>query len=112
MMDNLLDFIERNKGATISPLTGQPIENQAGGYCVSIQDGAIIANLSIKKINKYLKKARKKKTLLGIWFNTKNKKFYLDFSQIIQDKKEALKVARENKQLAIFDLKNKQDIYL
>jgi|GEM_PF-2510348 hypothetical protein len=47
---------------------------------------------------------------IGLWLD--NNIMYIDISINIQDKTEALEFAKYNKQLAIYDLKNNDSIYL
>lgn len=49
---------------------------------------------------------------VGGWMDAKSGKYYLDISQNVQDKEQALQLAAERKQLAIFDLSTFESIYL
>lgn len=63
------------------------------------------------KIEEYLKKIQTQEGLfVGVWVD--EGEVYVDLSIHIIDYNEALEVARNNKQKAIFDLKNKTSIYL
>lgn len=63
------------------------------------------------KIEEYLKKIQTEEGLfVGVWVD--EGEVYVDLSIHILNYNEALEVARNNKQKAIFDLKNKTSIYL
>lgn len=49
---------------------------------------------------------------VGGWLDFQTGKYYLDISENVQDKEMALKLAKERKQLAIFDLSTFESIYL
>ena len=49
---------------------------------------------------------------LGTWINPENDKVYLDFSLTYNDLENAVRVAYNNEQLAIYDLKKNQEIRL
>ena len=49
---------------------------------------------------------------IGTWYNKKNGMVYLDTSIPFDNKKEALKFASDNQQLAIYDTRNNETIYL
>lgn len=63
------------------------------------------------KIEEYIEKIQTQEGLfVGVWVD--EGEVYVDLSIHILDYNEALEVARNNKQKAIFDLKNKTSIYL
>jgi hypothetical protein len=49
---------------------------------------------------------------VGGWFDAESGKYFLDISENVQDKEQALWLAAERKQLAIFDLSTFESIYL
>lgn len=49
-------------------------------------------------------------TYFGVWVD--ENKVYFDCTVLVEDTEEALKLAKSNKQLAIFDNENKTSIYL
>lgn len=49
---------------------------------------------------------------LGLWFNSEEKKWYLDLSENISELDEALRLGKERKQIAIWDCKNSKEITL
>lgn len=46
------------------------------------------------------------------WYNSENERFYFDATVIIQDRAKAIEFGRINKQIAIFDLDNLEEIKL
>lgn len=114
------DAIERG-GFTYNPVR---LKNRAAprrGYALSIRKDtekafdATIAREQLKgQIKEYVKKHRDlikaKGNYLGGWYDTQTKKIYIDISQVIRDKKEAVAAAKRAKQLAIYDLGNKETL--
>lgn len=63
----------------------------------------------------YLRSVRKKlrgdeKLYLGVWFNTKDRTYYLDVSQQVSSKREAVRLGRERRELAVWDVKAGEEI--
>lgn len=111
--EKIIEIIE-NKGATLdSNYNDFKSEN---GFMVSIEGQEVKVNKNdIQGIKKEIEKKRKfienKKGLyIGLWLD--NEIMYIDVSIHIIDYMEALEVARNNDQLAIYDLKNNDSIYL
>jgi len=107
-----------NSGASYCLETGKPI-NKKDGYMVSFMDLlminlnlapeddellSLIDNLVTKKINVI------QGDYLGGWID--DDKLYLDLSGYVQDEKYALHIAKKLNQKAIYDIKNKKNIYL
>ena len=86
------------------------------GYIVSLKGQEVKLNKNdIENIKKEIEKKRefikdKKGLYVGLWLE--DDIMYIDVSIHIIDYLEALEVARNNEQKAIFDLKNKDSIYL
>lgn len=104
-------IIERN-GLTIDE-NGE-IAKLSKGYMVSLYGYEKVISdikyLELAQVKRYLKLAKKLNAFVGFWID-KNK-IYLDLSINISNKKEALKIAKNNKQLAIFDCKKLVSIHL
>lgn len=49
---------------------------------------------------------------IGGWYNAKNGKFYYDATVVISDRSQAIEMGRMNRQIAIFDLDNLEEIEL
>ena len=91
------------------------MQNIESGYAVSFDKKTEVSTkrVTLKVIDRYLKKRPEKDNVIyGGWYNEKDEKYYLDYSMRVVNKQEALKIARENKQLAIFDLNKKRAIYV
>lgn len=111
--EKIMEIIE-NKGATLDKDLKDFKKNE--GFMVSLegQEKKIIKS-NIEEIKKEIEEKRKfienKKGLyIGLWLE--NDYIYTDISIHIEDKTEALETAKKNKQLAIFDLKNNDSLYL
>ena len=111
---DILKILNDNNGVTLD-LNGQPLKADKG-YLVSIKGYESIFNYSqIDNIilNSLIQKRIKESpnnAYIGLWLN--KARLYLDYSVLIQDKKKALMFAKDNDQLAIFDLKNKKEIFI
>ena len=109
----IMEIIE-NKGATLDYNLNN--FNSDKGFMVSIQGQEVKTDKNnIEEIKKEIEKKRefignKKGLFIGLWLD--NDIMFIDVSIHIIDYLEALEVARNNDQLAIFDLKKKDSIYL
>lgn len=114
MEDKKIIEIIKNEGATLDKNYNN--FNSNNGFMVSIKGQEIKVNKNdIQGIKKEIEKKRdfignKKGLYIGLWLD--NEIMYVDVSIHIIDYMEALEIARNNEQLAIFDLKNKDSIYL
>ena len=114
MKKNKIDMkkIIENGGMTLTK-TGQEF-NANDGYMASLQ-GFEFKSSDVKeaekKIYKYIEAIQDKDdAFVGVWVD---KEFtYVDISLHILDYLEAVEFARENNQLAIYDLKNNESVYL
>ena len=109
----IMEIIE-NKGATLDKDYNN--FSSSVGYMVSIQGQEVKTDKNnIEEIKKEIEKKRefignKKGLFIGLWLD--NDIMFIDVSIHIIDYMEALEVARNNDQLAIFDLQKKDSIYL
>lgn len=114
MKDNKIMEIIENKGATLDKNYNN--FSSDNGFMASIKGQEVKVNKNdIENIKKEIEKKRefiknKKGLYIGLWLD--NDIMYVDVSIHIIDYREALEVARNNEQLAIFDLKKKDSIYL
>lgn len=114
-MDNkkIIEIIE-NKGATLDK--DYKSINKKVGFMVSLYGEEIKTDIkNIEEIKKEIEKKKEKiknidNVYIGLWVD--NDIMYIDLSIHIIDYMEALEVGRDNKQLAIYDLKNNNSIYL
>lgn len=111
--ERIIEIIE-NRGATLDSNYNNFNSNE--GFMVSIKGQEVKVNKNdIQGIKKEIEKKRefignKKGLFVGLWLD--NDIMFIDVSIHIIDYMEALEVARNNDQLAIFDLKNNDSIYL
>lgn len=105
-------LIIENDGLTLS--SDGKIANISKGYMVSLEGHEKVVkkidHLELATVKRYLKNAKKLNAFVGFWVD--NGLIYLDLSINIKTKKEALKIAKNNKQLAIFDCKKLVSIHL
>lgn len=112
-LEDIKKIIE-NKGATLTRELQQASIN--GGFMVSLEgtetqtqgDDYQAINQAIKEKQDIIKD--NSNMFIGLWLD--NNIMYIDISININDKVEALEFAKYNKQLAIYDLKNNDSIYL
>ena len=102
--EKTIESIIKNGGGNLKDW--QPV-NYSNGYMVAIKKGAIINVNDTASIIKFINSVNGS---CGLWVN--NGFMYIDISINIQDKKEALQLASELKELAIFDCKELKDIPL
>lgn len=111
--EKIIEIIE-NKGATLD--SNYNNFNSDKGFMVSLKGEEVKVNKNdIQGIKKEIEKKRefiqnKKGLYIGLWLD--NDIMFIDVSIHIVDYLEALEVARNNDQLAIFDLEKKDSIYL
>lgn len=111
--EKIMEILE-NKGATLDQNYNN--FNSDKGFMVSIKGQEVKVNKNdIEEIKKEIEKKRefignKKGLFIGLWLDSDI--MFIDVSIHIIDYLEALEVARNNDQLAIFDLKKKDSIYL
>ena len=115
MLNNkMIKEILKNGGATLDANYNN--FNASVGYMVSIKGHEKKLNINdIENIKKEIIKKmelikNKKNCFVGLWVD--NDILYIDISKHIINYNRALEVARNNKQLAIYDLKNDKSIYL
>lgn len=109
----LKELVEKNGGFSVSP-NGDIARS---GFMVSIKDLYKI-NLDIidqDDVNFASDIASEIGGYIGGWLDvndTNINNFYMDISVNVKDKEKAIEIARENGQLAIFDVVNCETIYL
>lgn len=111
-LKKLKEMIIENEGLTLT--SEGEIASLKDGFMVSLYGYEKVIKdikyLELAQVKSYLKKAKKLDAFVGFWID--DEQVYLDISVNIGDKKEALRTARENKQLAIFDCLNVETIRL
>lgn len=97
------------EGFTVSAATLRPVKT---GYAVAVADTQNSFGLEgLGNVVKYVA-AHPEVNAFGGWYNKDNKKFYFDATVIVKDLAAAKELGRVNKQIAIFDLANLQEITL
>lgn len=109
--------ILKNGGFTLQGLT---LKDVSKGYACAIsghEEVIDLKDLNDEKITAYMEAKKQlieknKNLCFGAWHDTNTDKVYLDLSEVLNDKKTALKKAYKREQLAIFDLNTFESIYL
>lgn len=97
------------EGFTIDKNTLQPITK---GFSVAVANTQNSFGVSgAKKVIKYAKE-NKRINAVGGWLNSENGKYYYDAVIVCNTLEEAVILGKVNKQLAVFDLNNLQEIRL
>ena len=97
------------EGFTVNAQTLQPI---TAGYAIAIADTQnSFGNDGLKKVISYISK-HANINAVGGWYNSENKQFYYDATIVVNNLQEAIRLGKANKQIAIFDLNNMQEIRL
>ena len=101
-----LKKIIENGGATLT--TNFHAVTFNGGYQVSVEDYAVIKVRDLRKsfLNYLIKSTY---LYVGVWIENGNA--YIDISQNFKTKKDAMKIAKENNQISIYDWKNQKVVY-
>ena len=110
-LKELKNYIEQNHGATLTPTLDNATHNN--GFYVSLKDFETktrLSRLDIRTIKHYQEKAQKYGAYIGAWID--NGVLYLDISKHVKSKRKALKLARKNYQLAIYDIKKGKSVYI
>jgi hypothetical protein len=114
-MQRLVEYVSQNGGMTYNPMTG---EMPTTGYMCAVAsnefilDGALTENALISYMHCYARDLQQDNAHVGVWYNSENGKTYLDTSYRFDDVDSALQFARDNNQLAIFDLSTYEEIRL
>lgn len=118
-LHDLKEYILKNGGATLEVETLETIKNNKG-FMVSYEDYETTTK-NIDEVIKIIKEYQKdlvnnnidlKNNYIGIWYNIEDNTYYIDISILYHDKRQAERKGKENKQKAIYDLKNNKSIYL
>jgi hypothetical protein len=116
MMNLALSFEMLQAVATMSPdgftVDKNTFEPITSGYSVAVKETQnSFGNYGAAKVVSYANK-HEEITALGGWYNSKNGQFYFDAVIIVDTLEEALRLGRENGQLAIFNLNTMEEIEL
>ena len=114
MDNNKIMEIIKNGGATLDKKLENANNNR--GYMVSIYGQETKLDIqNVEEIKKAILQKQKivknyNNLFIGLWIDEND--IYIDISINIIDKTEALEFGKKNKQLAIYDLKNNDSLYL
>ena len=117
MVKKMLNKILKNGGFT---LQGLSLKDVSEGYACALQGHEKVVDLkdiNERVISEYMEAKSElvqgnKNLCFGAWHDTETNKIYLDLSEVLPNKKMALKRAYKREQLAIFDLNTFESIYL
>ena len=108
MNEKIKDFANKHpEGFTIDPVT---LETPKRGYAVAMLETQ--GSFGDDGLKRALEKAAKNGDFLGGWLDAESGLFYYDRVKVIEDRDEAVKVGKENLQIAIFDLSTGTEIRL
>lgn len=110
-LKELKTFIENNGGCTLT--SDLNMVNNKKGFYVSLKGFKYqtrLNKLDLNTIKQYQKIALKHDAFIGAWIDEGI--LYLDISKHVKSKHKALKLARSNYQLAIYDIKNNKSVYI
>lgn len=96
-------------------LTNGGFSQMHGKYMVALKNFQVIVpreTFNWRTVRKYHEEYNRGYNCLGTWYNPDNDNIYLDISIPFRDKEQAIKFAKHNNQLAIYDTENDQTIYL
>lgn len=111
-MNQLINLLKDNGGFTV----GKDLTAYSGkGYAVSLPDHeTVILETDLTEenfdrlVNQYREELKANNQFIGCW--KANNKIYFDITEIIDNHDRAIRLARERKQLAIFDYNSFQVI--
>lgn len=98
-------------GATLTSSLDNATMNS--GYMVSLKGYELktsIKELTSEILKRYKKLAKLNTAYIGLWLD--NNVLYIDISINVKDKNQAVEIARKNNQLAIYDCKNSESVYV
>lgn len=110
-LKQLKEIVSANNGATLtSNLETATIDS---GYMVSLAGYEIktsITLLTSEMLKEYQSIAQQQNAYIGLWLD--NDELYLDISVNIKDEQQALRMARDNNQLAMYHIEKGVTIYV
>lgn len=101
--------INNKDGFTVDAATLQPVTT---GYAVAVADTQDSFGLEgLANVVRYVSE-HPEVNAFGGWYNRDNDMYYFDATIVVNDLKLAMDLGRANKQIAIFDLANLEEIRL
>lgn len=117
VLKDIKEYIKENKGITLDINTMKNTTKKSG-FSVSLagyetKEKSIDKTMEVlKDYIKAVKDLKKNNLFVGVWYDEKTQYYFIDISMIVNKRREAERIAKDNKQLAIYDLKNNDSIYL
>ena len=101
--------MNNKEGFTVNAATLQPVKT---GYAVAVEDTQNSYGIEgLANVVKYVSE-HPAINAFGGWYNSENNMYYFDATVIVNDLEAAKELGRTNKQIAIFDLANLQEVRL
>ena len=101
--------MNNKEGFTVNAATLQPVTS---GYAVAVADTQNSYGISgLANVVRYVSE-HPEVNAVGGWYNRDNDLYYFDATIVVNDLKLAMDLGRANKQIAIFDLANLEEIRL
>lgn len=108
LFDRVWEYSKNNPdGFTLNIETFKPVILGIAVAYLATQD-----SFGREGLRKVIVHAKRHSRVVGGWLNTINSEFYFDSVRIFSELDAALEFAKENKQIAVFDLTNLEEIYL
>lgn len=108
MLNTILTIAKANPyGFTYSLKTNSFVKY---GFVVAFEETQNCFGL--EGLQRVLEHASKHEMIIGGWLNSENKEYYFDSCKVFKNRKAAIEFGIENKQIAIFDLTNLEEIKL
>lgn len=102
----IIDITESNGGYTY-----QDNLTSSQRYAVGLGiHERVLDKITVNELLDYIKIVNKYNASFGTWYNEDDRMYYLDISEIYDDKEIALEVARVRNEIAIYDLKENKEI--
>ena len=108
MINSILNYAENNKEGFTVNLNG--LTPVSSGIAVAYE--ATQNSFGIDGLRAALAHAKENGNVLGGWFNSEDGMFYWDSVKIFKNSKRAIKFGKKQKQIAIFDITNLEEIRL
>lgn len=102
----IVQLTKENGGFTY---TGNLTKEQRYSVGLGIHE-TVLEELTAQDILNYVEIVNQYGVVFGTWFNQDNKKYYLDLVEIHENKELALQVAKLRDEIAIYDLKENEEI--
>jgi hypothetical protein len=93
------------------PYTFEP-SDAVNGFFAACTNNAYITGHDLEKIEYILDDACSEWNMLGVWLDVYNQEWYFDNTFWFESRNDAIRFAKRYNQLAIWDVANKEEIYV